>query len=121
MVCYCKLTEGSGDQRLSSVPSISQPNSFSNCQPNQQSYQPWDQQQQQQHENTDMSGHMSSRSPELADSEPSTQTERTPEEEAYWAEMTGKKVRKGDHVVGFLYCIIRSLMCEHQKALAYRG
>ncbi|KAK8734651.1 hypothetical protein OTU49_005913 [Cherax quadricarinatus] len=86
--------EGSGEQRPRSVTSLSQPNSLTQYQQYQESYQAWEQQQQQQipqQANNDISGTISSRSQDTTDSEAPTQSHRTPEEEAYWAEMTGKK------------------------------
>nr|XP_045604397.1 uncharacterized protein LOC123762115 isoform X6 [Procambarus clarkii] len=79
--------ETSGEQRRGSVTPMSQPNNLSNYQPYQEPYQAWEQQQQA----NDMSESMPSRSQETNDSDLSSHTQRTPEEEAYWAEMTGKK------------------------------
>ncbi|XP_042236039.1 uncharacterized protein LOC121875530 isoform X3 [Homarus americanus] len=85
----------SGEQRPGSV-TLSQPSSLSNY----QSYQTWEQHQQ---VNTDAPGHMPPRSPEPTESELSAHSQRTPEEEAYWAEMSGKKDEECDEFGGDVY------------------
>ncbi|KAK7082621.1 hypothetical protein SK128_025546 [Halocaridina rubra] len=79
----------SNDHQPNDVTSMSQPNSLSSY-PSYppQPYQPWDQHQQQ-HEQLGSDGvadHSQSRSPDLSGA-----PQRTPEEEAYWADMMGKK------------------------------
>ncbi|XP_066961038.1 LOW QUALITY PROTEIN: uncharacterized protein Sec16 [Macrobrachium rosenbergii] len=84
--------EVSSEQRSNSATSMTQPNSLGSYPPYQQPYQPWDQQQQHQGSSSDADQPQSSSSPEPSQN---SGAQRTAEEEAYWAEMTGKKGSNG--------------------------
>lgn len=71
----------------------------------QEPYQPWGQSQPQPTEGGSVSP--PSDVPSKPTEPPAPQTQRTPEEEAYWAEMSNKKVRSGDG--GYVLCLILCL------------
>ena len=105
-MCVCVLTEqGSGGEQNINDTTLGQPNSqggYGRYQ-QQEPYQPWGQSPPQP---TEGSGIMSPQSDALSKptEPPAPQTQRTPEEEAYWAEMSNKKVRKGED--GYGLCLI---------------
>ncbi|XP_064113665.1 protein transport protein Sec16A-like [Macrobrachium nipponense] len=96
---YTADSEVSSEQRSNSATSMTQPNSLGSYPPYQQPYQPWDQQHQHPGSSIDADQPQSS-SPE---SPQNSGAQRTAEEEAYWAEMTGKKDDEYDEFGGDLY------------------
>lgn len=95
------LTEqgGGGEQSMSNDTSLTQPTSQAGYQgyPQQDAYQQWTQPQPQP-QPTEGGGMPAppNAAPKPTES-PAPQQQRTPEEEAYWAEMSNKKVRSGEN------------------------
>ncbi|XP_068239335.1 protein transport protein Sec16A-like isoform X3 [Palaemon carinicauda] len=96
---YTVDSEVSNEQRSNSATSMTQPHSLGSYPPYQQPYQPWDQQQQ------TLGSSSGTDQPQSLSPEPphNSNSQRSAEEEAYWAEMTGKKDDEYDEFGGDLY------------------